>query len=203
VNEDISVRVRLTVRLPSGVSRIFWVIMAVVNTSYITDIDELAQFTDIRHVERIATTRDAADSGEPLVADRLDFTNRALNSAARWIENLWRKHYNLTDSGKIVDSVSTTDPSDRVKEWNARLAVNLMEGRRGNTEMTEIRQSLIDEIVSALASNSPEVFSDSRSQQILPSVVHGRGGQRGLIADDADQFGSVIPDSERRFRLDF
>jgi len=189
--------------LPSGVSRIFGVIMAVVNTSYITDVNELSQFTDIRHVERIATIRDAADSGEPLVADRLDFTNRALNSAARWIENLWRKHYNLTDSGKIVDNVSTTDPSDRVKEWNARLAVNLMEGRRGNTEMTEMRQSLIDEIVSALASNSPEVFSDSRSQQVLPAVVHGRGGQRGLIADDADQFGSVIPDSERRFKLDF
>ena len=177
--------------------------MAVTNTSYITDVAELEQFTDIRHVERLSTTRDADDGSEDLVGTRLDFVHRAMNSAARWIENLWRKHYNLTDAGKIVDSVSGTAPDDRVKEWNARLAVNLMEGRRGNVVMTELRQSLIDEIVSALDPNSPEVFADSRTQQVLPEVVNARGGQRGLISDAAGQFGNVTPDSERGFRLDF
>ena len=177
--------------------------MAVTNTSYITDVDELGQFTDIRHVERLATTRDADDAGEDLVAQRLDFVHRALNSSATWIENLWRKHYNLTDAGKIVDAVSAISPDDRVKEWNARLAVNIMEGRRGNTDMTEIRQSLIDEIVAALAPGSPEVFANARTQQVLPQVNRGRKGQSGLLADDAGQFGGIIPESERGFSLDY
>ncbi len=177
--------------------------MALANTSYLTDIDELSQFTDIRHVERIATTRDDDDAGEELTGDRLDFAIRAMNSASEWLENLWRKHYNLTDAGRITDTVSATDPGDRVKEWTARLAVNIMEGRRANTAMTELRQSLIDEIVSALDPSSPEVLADSRTQQVLPEVVHGRNGQRGLIADGAGQFGDVTPMTERGFSLEY
>jgi hypothetical protein len=168
----------------------------VVNTSYLSSIAELWNYTDKSRVLENATSDDSLD---PMASPIPDATQDIITTAMNWgrtqIDNFLRRVYNVNLANGLVISVTATSPGEAVKLRNARLTLYKLQQKRLPMEQDlDLWRKLKEDLKDLQRANAEEILGEDaeRTDQVLP--VGSSHEQPETLRDSNTAFDSV-PDA--------